>query len=435
LDCLYGFVNGDREGGRVAGFRSAIEVIDAADIVIVGGGQAGSRAAEALRLAEFRGTITVICDEVHLPYERPQLSKEILLNEAITPVYVRSKEQWRALDVDVLTGIRVADLDLERRVVGLENGRECGFGKLLIATGTRARRLQVLERGTVPVCYLRSLDDAIRLRASLRAGVRVALVGGGVIGLEVAAAAVERGCSVTVIEATPQILAQVGSKAISDHFSKMHRELGVTILTNVTANRCVPNGLELSDGTLCAVDLVLVGVGVEPAIEFTVGSGISSPQGIRIDQFGATGCDGVYAAGDVAVQWNRWADRWMRIENWANAQNQAIATAKSMLGQREAYSGVPWFWSDQYKVNLQVVGSLSNATQFVRGECAGGRFSVVGVRDGEVVGGAAVSAPREMAVLRRLVAARARVSREELENPEFDLKLLLSKQQQGAAPQ
>lgn len=184
-----------------------------------------------------------------------------------------------------------------------------------------------------------------------------------------------------------------------------------------------------------AADLVLVGVGVEPAIEFTVGSGISSPQGIRIDQFGATGCDGVYAAGDVAVQWNRWADRWMRIENWANAQNQAIATAKSMLGQREAYSGVPWFWSDQYKVNLQVVGSLSNATQFVRGECAGGRFSVVGVRDGEVVGGAAVSAPREMAVLRRLVAARARVSREELENPEFDLKLLLSKQQQGAAPQ
>ena len=177
-------------------------MIDAADIVIVGGGQAGSRAAEALRLAEFRGKITVICDEVHLPYERPQLSKEILLNEAITPVYVRSKEQWRALDVDVLTGIRVADLDLERRVVGLENGRECGFGKLLIATGTRARRLQVLERGTVPVCYLRSLDDAIRLRASLQAGVRVALVGGGVIGLEVAAAAVERGCSVTVIEAT-----------------------------------------------------------------------------------------------------------------------------------------------------------------------------------------------------------------------------------------
>ncbi|WP_454644818.1 NAD(P)/FAD-dependent oxidoreductase [Bradyrhizobium liaoningense] len=398
-----------------------------AGIVIVGGGQAGSRAAEALRLAEFRGSITLIGDEMHLPYERPQLSKELLLKEGAEPAYIRSREQWQELDVDVMTGVRVAGCDLEKRVLGFEDGRERRFAKLLIATGTRARRLPAIERGPIPIFYLRSVDDAVRLRASLREGARVALIGGGAIGLEVAAAAVERGCSVTVIEAASQVLAQIGSRVISEYFLKLHRDLGVTILAGVTAQRVAPEGLVLSDGSVCRADLALVGIGVEPATDGFIGSGISTPHGIRVDRRGATECEGVYAAGDVAVQWNRCADRWMRVENWANAQNQAIAAARSMLGQGEGYDSVPWFWSDQYKANLQVVGSLSNVTEIVRGDSAGGRFSVLGLRDGEIVGAATVNAPKDMAILRRAVAARVRVNRGDLENAEFDLKRLISK--------
>ncbi|MBR0899047.1 FAD-dependent oxidoreductase [Bradyrhizobium tropiciagri] len=398
-----------------------------AGVVIVGGGQAGSRAAEALRLAEFRGSITLVGDEVHLPYERPQLSKELLLKEEAGPAYIRSREQWQELDVDVMTGVRVAGCDLERRVLGFEDGRERPFTKLLIATGTRARRLPDLEQGPIPVFYLRSVDDAVGLRASLREGLRVALIGGGVIGLEVAAAAVERGCAVTVIEAAPLVLAQVGSRLISEYFLKLHRDLGVRVLTEVTAQRVAPEGLVLSDGSICPADLVLVGIGVEPAVESVAGSGISTSKGIRVDRHGATECDGVYAAGDVAEQWNRCADRWMRVENWANAQNQAVSTAKSMLGQGEGYDSVPWFWSDQHKTNLQVVGSLSNVTEIVRGDSSCGRFSVLGLRDDEIVGAATVNAPKHMAILRRAVAARMRVNRADLENPEFDLKRLLSK--------
>jgi p-cumate 2,3-dioxygenase ferredoxin reductase subunit len=190
--------------------------------------------------------------------------------------------------------------------------------------------------------------------------------------------------------------------------------------------RSVEGGLELSDGTVCPADLIIVGIGVEPVLDLASQLGLAAEHGIKVDTNGATALEGVYAAGDVALQWNRCSDRWMRVENWANAQNQAAATAKAMVGQDGSYDLVPWFWSDQYKVNLQVVGTLSGVDEIVRGDIAGGRFCVVGLRDGEVVGGASVNSPKDMAVLRRLVTMRKRPSRSDLENPAFDLKRALS---------
>ena len=395
-------------------------------VVIVGAGQAGGRAAEALRAAQFAGSVTMIGGESHLPYERPQLSKTMLLDQTAAPSFLRSSEQWSGLCVDVHTGTDATECDLARRVIGLADGREFKFDKLLFATGTRPRRLQALEEGPVPVHYLRDMDDALILRDALAKGRRTVLVGGGVIGLEVAAAATERGCSVTVVEAMPDVLAQVGSPTISGYFRKLHASHDVTVLTGVTAVRSVPGALEVSDGTLCPADLILVGIGVEPVIDLASRLGLPSQQGIRVDRNGATELEGVYAAGDVALQWNRCCERWMRIENWANAQNQAAATAKAVLGQDGGYDAVPWFWSDQYKVNLQVVGTLAGVEEVVRGDICGDRFSVIGLRDGEVVGGATVNAPKDMAVLRRLVTMRKRPNRGDLENPGFDLKRALS---------
>ena len=395
-------------------------------IVIVGAGQAGGRAAEALRAAQFSGSVTMIGGEIHLPYERPQLSKTILLDQSAAPAFLRSSEEWSGLGIDIHTGTDATECDLELRTIGLADGREFKFDKLLLTTGTRPRRLPALEEGPVPVHYLRDMNDALVLRDALEKGRRLVLVGGGVIGLEVAAAATERGCSVTVVEAMPGVLAQVGSSMISGFFRKLHAGHDVTILTGVTAVRLVPGALEVSDGTLCPADLILVGIGVEPVLDLASRMGLPCEQGIRVDRNGATELEGVYAAGDIALQWNCRCDRWMRIENWANAQNQATATAKAMVGQDGGYDAVPWFWSDQYKTNLQVVGTLARVEEIVRGDIGSGRFSVIGLRDGEVVGGATVNAPKDMAILRRLVTMRKRPNRGDLENPGFDLKRALS---------
>jgi p-cumate 2,3-dioxygenase ferredoxin reductase component len=394
-------------------------------IAIVGAGQAGGRAAEALRAAQFSGAITVIGGERHLPYERPQLSKSMLIEDA-APKFIRSAAEWSDIGVDLHIGSNAVACDAERRVVGLQDGREFRFDKLLLTTGTRPRRLPELEDGPVPVAYLRDLDDAVTLRGMMSDGNRVLLVGGGVIGLEVAAAAILRGCRVTVVEAAGDVLAQVGSATISAYFRKLHSDRGVSFLLGQTAVSNVEGGARLSDGSFCAADLILIGIGVEPCLDLANSLGLALERGIRVDRTGATEIPGVYSAGDVALQWSRYAQRWMRIENWANAQDQAAAVAKSMLAPGEPYEPISWFWTDQYDVNLQVVGTLQGVDEIVRGDATAAKFCIVGLRDGEVVGGASVNSPKEMALLRRLVSQRKRPSRGDLENPAFDLKRALA---------
>ena len=394
-------------------------------IAIIGAGQAGGRAAEALRAAQFGGALTVIGGERHLPYERPQLSKSVLIEDA-APKFIRSAAEWTSIGVDLHVGANAIGCDVERQVVGLQDGREFRFDKLLLATGTRPRRLPKLENGPVPVAYLRDLDDAVALRGMMSGGRRMLLVGGGVIGLEVAAAAVLRGCAVTVVEAAGDVLAQVGSATISAYFRTLHSARGVSFHLGLTAVANVEGGARLSDGSFCAADLILIGIGVEPSLDLARSLGLPLESGIRVDRSGATEIPGVYAAGDVALQWSHCAQRWMRIENWANAQDQAAAVAKSMLGGDQPYEPTSWFWTDQYDVNLQVVGTLNGVEEIVRGDAGSAKFCVIGLRDGEVVGGATVNSPKDMAVLRRLVGLRKRPPRSDLENPAFDLKRALA---------
>jgi NADPH-dependent 2,4-dienoyl-CoA reductase/sulfur reductase-like enzyme len=197
-------------------------------------------------------------------------------------------------------------------------------------------------------------------------------------------------------------------------------------MCGVSVKQATVGAIELEDGTLIPADMVLVGIGVEASVDLAHQLGLPTLHGIKVDTSGATAIDGVHAAGDVAEQWSRCHDRWMRLENWANAQNQAIATAKNMAGEATVYEAPPWFWSDQYDSNIQIVGHPGGGDEIVRGDVAGGRFTTLSIRDNEVVGGIAVNAARDMSVLRRLVASRKAVCRSDLENPNFELKRSLA---------
>lgn len=395
-------------------------------VVIVGAGQAGGRAAEALRAAGHTGPITLIGEEAHLPYERPQLSKAILLDTEPNPAFIRNSNDWAELDVTLSTSSSAVAADAERREIGLEDGKTFAFDQLLLATGTRPRRMPELETGPLPVSYLRCMDDALALRSALQPGKNVVLVGGGVIGLEVASAAVARGCHVTVLEKAAALLPQIGSAVLSRYAENLHTAKGVRIRCGACVKRATVHGIELDDGTVVPADMVLVGIGVEASVDIARQLGLESHHGIKVSTSGATDIDGVHAAGDVAEQWSRCHGRWMRLENWANAQNQAIATAKNMTGYTTVYEAPPWFWTDQYNANIQIVGHPGGGDEIVRGDIASGRFTTLSIRDGEVIGGIAVNTARDMSVLRRLVASRKTVRRDDLENPKFELKRSLT---------
>lgn len=395
-------------------------------IVIVGAGQAGGRAAEALRAAGHVGSITLIGEEAYLPYERPQLSKSILLDSEPNPAFIRAAQDWAELDVTLSTSSRVVAADIERREIGLEDGRAFAFDRLLLATGTHPRRMPELESGPLPVSYLRCMDDALALRQALQPGKNIVLVGGGVIGLEVASAAVARGCHVVVLEKKTTVLSQVGSPTLSQYAQELQAARGVKVICGASIKQATGRGIELEDGTIVPADIVLVGIGVEPSVDLAQQLGLDTDHGIKVDASGATDIDGVHAAGDVAEQWSRCHDRWMRLENWANAQNQAIATAKNIAGEAAIYEAPPWFWSDQYDANIQIVGHPGGGDEIIRGDVANGRFTTLSIRDNEVVGGVTINAPRDMSVLRRLVASRKTVQRSDLENPNFELKRSLA---------
>jgi NADPH-dependent 2,4-dienoyl-CoA reductase/sulfur reductase-like enzyme len=368
----------------------------------------------------------LIGEEAHLPYERPQLSKALLLDSEPNPAFIRNSNDWVELDVALSTSSRAVAADLDRREIGLRDGKMFAFDQLLLATGTRPRRMPELECGPLPVNYLRCMDDALALRNALQPGKNVVLVGGGVIGLEVASAAVARGCHVTVLEKAATVLPQIGSLVLSQYAKNLHTAKGVRIRCGASVKRATAHGIELDDGTVIPADMVLAGIGVEASVDIARQLGLESQHGIKVNTWGATDIDGVHAAGDVAEQWSRCHGRWMRLENWANAQNQAIATAKNMTGETTAYEAPPWFWTDQYDANIQIVGHPGGGEEIVRGDVAGGRFTTLSLRDGEVVGGIAVNTARDMSVLRRLVASRIAVRRDDIENPNFELKRSLA---------
>jgi p-cumate 2,3-dioxygenase ferredoxin reductase subunit len=396
------------------------------NIVIAGAGHAGGRAAEALRARGFQGAITMLGEEIHPPYERPQLSKAMLQAPGTPVAYIKQACDWsNVLQVRLETGAAVTDCDVDRRTVSTADGRSFAFDRMLVATGTRPRRLPALENSKMEIQYLRNVEDALRFGKSIQDRSRIAVVGGGVIGLEAACAAAKNGCHVMVIESEQRLLSRAFPSVVSDIVAARHRNHGVDFIFGATVTASTPHGVRLSNGTEMKADLVLVGIGVEPVATVAERIGLSTLGGIAVDACGRTAAPDIFCAGDAALQWSRCHGRAIRVETWANAQNQAISVAANMIGEGKEYVDPPWFWTDQYDLNIQVTADMLDSDHIVRGDPAAGKFCVIAMRGSDVVGALSVNAAKDMAMLRRVIAANLRPSRADLESPTYDLRAAL----------
>ena len=376
-------------------------------IVIAGAGQAGASAALALRRAGFDGDITLVGDEPHVPYERPQLSKEMLRPGDATLRPMRTADDYARDGIGLRLGRKVARVEAGARRVELDDGQWLDYDRLLIATGVRPRRIAGLTDPT-RVRHLRNVEDAIALRQDIVDGCALAIVGGGVIGLEVAAAARPRGNTVVIVEAADRLMSRCVDPVISRFLDRRHRAEGSDIRYGVQAQSFDGTNLALSDGSTIAADRVLVGVGVVPNSEAFDALGIGDGIGIRVDHQGRTAIDGIYATGDIASQPG--AHDYGRVETWANAQGHAAAVAQNLLGA-DAECAVPmWFWSDQGSTNLQVLDDAPGGDVVMRGDPEGDVFSAFRLNgDACVVACSAVNSPKDMAMARRWLAQRQRL--------------------------
>lgn len=402
--------------------------------VIIGAGHVGGRAAEAMRQAGFEGEIVLIGEEPYVPYERPPLSKDLLTgDEGPEKTYLNPPGFYGEQAIDLRLETQATAIDRTGRKVVLRDGSTVAYEKLLLATGGRVRTLDCEGANLEGIHYIRTIDDALGLRPQLTEGVRVAVIGGGFIGLEVAASARTRGAHVTVVELADQVLARVADPAVGDLVARFHRHHGVHVMTGATVERIDGNGrvseVICTDGETIAADLVIVGIGILPNQEIAAEAGLEVANGIIADEFGRTSDPDIFTAGDAAFHYNPILGRYLRLESWENAQLGAVAVGRNMVADPEPYAALPWFWSDQFDLNLQVVGAPETWDRLVtRGDTEGWRCVVFYMEGPRVAGATTFKLGREMRPLRRIVERGAAFSDEELADENLRLRDLAARE-------
>jgi 3-phenylpropionate/trans-cinnamate dioxygenase ferredoxin reductase subunit len=413
------------------------------NILIIGAGLAGVTAAGALREHGFGGRIVLIGNEPELPYDRPPLSKSVLVHDNLEQlvaahlprdIALRSPEgialrPWNWYTerrIDLMLGRTAVRLDTAAHTIELDGGQSVAYDRLLLALGSRPRRLPAMESGPVHHAYLRSLRDALEIRDRLRPGSKIVLLGGGVIGMEVAASAVLRDCDVTVVELASRIMARALCPSIAEHVAAYHRSKGVKLVLEAHATGQVSSpapGLLLRDGVVIPADLIVIGVGVTPNTDLASAAGIRCEDGIVVDELGATSAPDVYASGDAVRYPDEFFGRSMRSENWMHAQNQSLAVAKNLLGgASEPYRQVSHMWSDQYDLKIQVAGVSDTEHSVVRGSWTSNKFLMFHMAGERIVGATGINEPRDMKFAQKLIEARIAVEAEKLRDPAFNLK-------------
>jgi 3-phenylpropionate/trans-cinnamate dioxygenase ferredoxin reductase subunit len=384
-------------------------------VVIVGAGQAGASAILELRANKYEGHIILIGDEVHLPYERPPLSKDVILKPEETKVEILSEEKLATLGVTHIRGNGVVKINSEAKTVELQKGDVIAYDKLLLATGGAARRLPNFDALGQRVYTLRNLEDSQALVPVLQAGQRIVLIGGGVIGLELASSARFKDCQVTVIEMGPMVMGRSSPQILSEFLLAQQRLAGVDVRLNSTINHCHLDGetvvITLATGEALRADAVIYGIGIVPNAQLALDAGLAVEGAIQVNENCQTSHPDIYAAGDVATQL-RADGQYRRVETWENANLQAGIFARHVMGVEHPKPNPAWFWTDQLDINYQFVGDMAAAEWIVRGEMdatLGAACSCVlfGVSEGIIVGAITVNAAKEMRHLKKLIAKQA----------------------------
>ncbi len=400
-------------------------------IVIVGAGQAGGWAARTLRGEGFAGRITLVGLEPHPPYERPPLSKGVLAGSAtVESCYLLKPDAFAALDLDFRAGVRATRIDRAARAVHLADGSSVAYDKLILATGGEARRLSVPGGDGPRVHYLRTLDESLAIRAALAPGRRLAVVGGGWIGLEVAATARKGGAEVTVLETVDRLCARAVPSSVSAFLHGLHERNGVAIRTSCGVKAIEDRGAEglrlaLGDGSTLDADAVVVGIGLVAQIGLAREAGLDIGDGVLVDERCRSSDPDILVAGDCANMPLARLGRRVRLESWANAQNQAIVVAKSALGQDVRYDELPWFWSDQFDANVQLLGLPERWPEpIVRGDRTGASFSLFYLDGDRIVAVVSINAPRDLRAAKRVMEAGRAVRAADLADPAVNLAKL-----------
>ena len=402
-------------------------------VVIVGAGQAGASAILELRANKYEGKIILVGDETHLPYERPPLSKDVILNPAETKIEILSEQKLADLGVEVIRGNGVVKINSEAKTIDLQNGDCVAFDKLLLATGGAARRLPNFDVLGKHVYTLRNLEDSQALVPVLQAGRRIVLIGGGVIGLELASSARYKECNVTVIEQGPMVMGRSSPRVLSEFLLAQQRLAGVDVRLETKIADCKLDGEEvvitLEGGEELRADAVVYGIGIVPNAQLAVEAGLDADFAIKVNENCQTSNADIYAAGDVATQL-RADGEFRRVETWENANLQAGVFARHVMNVEHPVANPAWFWTDQLSINYQFVGDMAAAEWLVRGEInpelrQESSFVLFGVTDGVIVGGITVNAAKEMRHLKKLISKQAAFEADKYLDISQDLRKLV----------
>ncbi len=401
--------------------------------IIIGASHAASQAAASLRQQGWQGSVTIIGDEPFLPYHRPPLSKDYLSGaKGLDDIFIRQQSFYEKANVHFMLGVKAVGINRDEHTVTLDDGERLHYDKLLITTGARVRKLNITGSDLGGVMYLRDLNDVHHIREFTGKGKNAVIIGGGYIGLETAASLRKLGMEVTVLESMPRVLQRVTAPEISAFYTRVHSEEGVRIVTDVQVESLEGDtevkAVVCKDGTRYPADLVVVGIGIIPNVELAEEAGLKVDNGILVDEFCRTSDPDILAAGDCTSHHNPIYDRQLRLESVQNANDQAAVAAHTICGKEKPYNALPWFWSDQFDLKLQICGLSQGYTDVViRGDVNSGRSLSAFYLDGDrLLAVDAVNRPQDFMIGKRLITEKRPVDQAKLADESIPLKDFLS---------
>ena len=399
------------------------------NIVIIGAGQAAGQCVATLKKLGCTSEIILIGEESHPPYQRPPLSKSFLEGKVgLERVYMKNREFYEENEVEFYSDTLVDEIDREKKIVRTSCGKEIEFEKLVIATGSRARELEIEGIQLGNVYYLRTIDDVEKIKEQMSVCQNLSIIGAGYIGLEVAAVASELGMNVSIFEMAERSMNRTVNKKISEHFEDLHKTNGVNFYFQSNIEKLQGEtfieGVKLDDGSLIPADILIIGIGIIPNQELAENAGLDCNNGILVNDKGITSDQSIFACGDCTNHPNKFLDRNIRLESVQNALEQSKVVAANLMGQEKKYEVIPWFWSDQYTQKLQIVGMPEEYDEIVKREYADG-FSIFYLSNKTIISVTTVNNPKEFLICKKLVEKKVKISSDILTNTANDLNELV----------